>query len=440
MISTYDSFGLVDRRSRLAISLDAVRQIFEHGLPQAGGFLPFGNGKSYGDSCHNDHGTLVDMRGSDRLVSFDPQTGLLVAEAGILLSEIIAIAALNGYFLPATPGTRFVTLGGAIANDVHGKNHHRHGTFGCHVERFDLLRSDGSVVTCSRAMNSALFAATIGGLGLTGIILSASIRLMKVSSLDVVETIRPFASLEEYFDLAAQADHDNEYAVAWIDQLQAGRRTGRGVLITGNHSDNGNFEVGTKESNLNVPFDLPVSVLNYPSLTLFNAAYYHLKGRKQKPHLCDYQSFFYPLDRVSNWNRLYGHAGLYQHQSVIPEELAPQVIPQMLAATREAGQNSFLTVLKRFGAITSPGFLSFPQPGYTLTVDFPNRGTRTLALLQRLDQMTIEAGGRVNPYKDQRMSAAVFKAGFPAWRKLEQERDPAFISNFWTRTALAQEK
>ncbi|CAN7380132.1 FAD-binding oxidoreductase [Phyllobacterium sp. LjRoot231] len=433
MTAGYDSFGRIDRHLRAAISLDAVRQLFDDGHPQPGGFLPFGNGKSYGDSCHNDRGTLVDMRGSDKLISFDPQTGLLTAEAGLMLSDIIAIAAPHGYFLPVTPGTRFVTLGGAIANDVHGKNHHRRGTFGCHVERFDLLRSDGIVVTCSPGMNSRLFAATIGGLGLTGIILSATIRLMKVNSLDVIERIRAFASLDEYFDLAPQADNDNEYAVAWVDQLSSGNRAGRGVLITGNHAGNGNFEARTKESKVGVPFDLPISALNYPSLKLFNAAYYHLKGRKQEPHLCGYQSFFYPLDQVSNWNRLYGKAGLYQHQSAIPEECARVVIPQMLAATREARQNSFLTVLKRFGNAASPGMMSFPQAGYTLTVDFPNHGARTLAVLERLDQMTTDAGGRVNPYKDQRMSASVFKSGFPRWKELEQERDPAFNSNFWAR-------
>ncbi len=433
MTAGYDSFGLIDRHPRAAISLDIARQIFESGNPERDGFLPFGNGKSYGDSCHNDRGTLVDMRGSDKLISFDPQTGLLTAEAGLMLSDIIAIAAPHGYFLPVTPGTRLVTLGGAIANDVHGKNHHHRGTFGCHVQRFDLLRSDGTVVTCSAAMNSKLFAATIGGLGLTGIILSASIRLMRVNSLDVIERISAFASLDEYFDLAPQADNDNEYAVAWVDQLSSGNKIGRGVLITGNHADNGNFEVRTEESRLGVPFDLPISALNYPSLKLFNAAYYHLKGRKHEPHLCGYQSFFYPLDQVLNWNRLYGKAGLYQHQSAVPEESAHVVIPQMLAATREARQNSFLTVLKRFGNGASPGIMSFPQVGYTLTVDFPNRGTRTLALLERLDQMTTDAGGRVNPYKDQRMSASVFKSGFPRWKELEQERDPAFNSNFWAR-------
>ncbi|RCW86187.1 FAD-binding oxidoreductase [Phyllobacterium bourgognense] len=437
MMAGYDSFGLIDRHPRTAISLDAARQIFESGNPERDGFLPFGNGKSYGDSCHNDRGTLIDMRGNDALISFDPQTGLLAAEAGLMLSDIIALAAPHGYFLPVTPGTRFVTLGGAIANDVHGKNHHRRGTFGCHVERFDLLKSDGTVVTCSASMNSKLFAATIGGLGLTGIILSASIRLLKVNSLDVVERVRPFASLAEYFEMAPQADNDNEYAVAWVDQLSSGRRAGRGVLLTGNHADNGSFEASTEESRLGVPFELPISALNYPSLKLFNAAYFHFKGRKREPHLSTYQTFFYPLDSVSNWNRLYGRTGLYQHQSVIPEDAASAVVPQMLAATREAGQSSFLTVLKRFGNVASPGIMSFPRAGYTLTVDFPNRGARTLALLERLDSMTIDADGRVNPYKDQRMSSAVFKAGFPGWQELEKERDPAFNSNFWVRTALA---
>jgi FAD/FMN-containing dehydrogenase len=437
MTVDHDSFGLIDRRSRPAISLDAARKIFDGGLAKPGSLLPFGNGKSYGDSCHNDSGTLVDMRGSNQLVSFDPATGVLTAQAGALLSEIISTAAPHGYFLPVTPGTRFVTLGGAIANDVHGKNHHRRGTFGCHVESFELLKSDGSLIVCSAAMNSKLFAATIGGLGLTGIIVSASIRLMKVGSLDIMERIKPFHNIDAYFDLAPQADEDNEYAVAWVDQLSSGNSAGRGVLITGNHADNGNFQIATRQSGRGVPFDLPISVLNYPSLKLFNAAYYHLKGRKQEPHLSGYQAFFYPLDQISNWNRLYGRAGLFQHQSAIPEDSARIIIPQMLAVTREAGQSSFLTVLKRFGNLASPGILSFPQAGYTLTVDFPNRGTATLSLLERLDRMTIDAGGRVNPYKDQRMNAAIFKSGFPQWKELERERDPALNSNFWRRTALS---
>jgi FAD/FMN-containing dehydrogenase len=376
------------------------------------------------------------MRAHNRIVSFDPHTGILEAESGALLSEIIQTVAKYGYFLPVTPGTRFVTLGGAIANDVHGKNHHLRGTFGSHVESLELLRSDGVHYICSSAENAELFAATIGGMGLTGLILNARIRLMPVGSLDVEERITPFKSLSEYFAIAEEADRDNEYAVAWVDQLATDRSEGRGVLMTGHHAINGNRSVNSGEARLGVPFDLPFSMLNKLSLTAFNELYFHAKRRKQEPHLTGFAGFFYPLDGLRNWNRFYGPAGLYQHQSVIPFEAAEKTIPAMLAASRDAGQSSFLTVLKRFGDLHSPGLLSFPKPGYTLTMDFPNRGRKTLDLLDQLDKMTVEAGGRVNPYKDQRMSAETFKAGFPEWQQLEDMRDARFCSDFWRRTAL----
>lgn len=402
--------------------------------------LAFGNGRSYGDSCHNDAGSLVQMRPRKAICLFDPETGVIDAEAGTSLEEIVTHAAPFGYFLPVTPGTRFVTLGGAIANDVHGKNHHLRGTFGCHVESFELLRSDGVRYHCTPEENRELFAATIGGLGLTGLILSARLKLMRVGSLDIQERITRFANLDGYFDLAEAADAENEYAVAWVDQLASGSAAGRGVLITGNHADNGNFRSGTKRARLGVPFDLPFSALNRLSLTLFNSAYFRAKSRHRGTHLTDYGAFFYPLDGVKDWNKLYGPAGLYQHQSVIPFEAARSVIPDMLTASRTAGHASFLTVLKRFGAVRSPGLLSFPRPGYTLTMDFPNRGPRTLALLETLDRMTVEAGGRMNPYKDQRMSAAAFRAGFSEWPQLEGLRDQNFCSDFWRRTALSDER
>lgn len=429
----FDSFGRIDRHRRDAIAFDDVWS----NLEGKKSLLAFGNGRSYGDSCHNDEGLLVPMRTRNRIVSFDAHTGLLEAQSGVLLSEVIAAVAKHGYFLPVTPGTRFVTLGGAIANDVHGKNHHARGTFGCHVESFELLRSDGVHYQCSSAENPELFAATIGGMGLTGLILSARIRLMPVGSLDVEERITPFDSLADYFSMAEASDRDNEYAVAWVDQLASGRSEGRGVLLTGNHAINGNRTIITSEAKLSVPFDLPFSMLNGPSLTAFNTLYYHAKRRKQEPHLVGVGSFFYPLDGVRNWNRLYGPAGLYQHQSVIPFDAAERVIPAMLAASRAAGQASFLTVLKRFGDVHSRGLMSFPKPGYTLTMDFPNRGQKTLELLTFLDRITIEAGGRVNPYKDQRMSALTFKTAFPEWPQLEDMRDAQFCSDFWRRTALS---
>ena len=431
MAANLDSFGRIDRRPRGALPLDRAIA----GLNASGpSLLAFGNGKSYGDTCHNEDGVLVPMRSRRAILHLDISSGVLKAEAGATLEEIIAHAAPHGFFLPVTPGTRFVTLGGAIANDVHGKNHHVRGTFGCHVTAFELLRSDGKRYLCSPTANSDLFAATIGGMGLTGIILNASIKLMPVGSLDVEEEITPFADLDEYFGLAQAADASNEYAVAWVDQLAP---TNRGVLLTGNHAQNGNFHVTSSATRLSVPFEMPFSMLNGLSLKAFNFAYFHAKARKSGKTLSTYGSFFYPLDAVGNWNRLYGPKGLYQHQSIIPFESARTVIPQMLEASRQAGQASFLTVLKRFGAVPSPGLFSFPRPGYTLTMDFSNHGASTLKLLERLDALTVEAGGRVNPYKDQRMSAATFAAGFPEWTELERYRDKRFSSDFWRRTALS---
>ncbi|MEJ5022489.1 FAD-binding oxidoreductase [Ochrobactrum vermis] len=428
----FDSFGRIDRRKRQFLPLDGLEADFAQSLPRDASLLPFGNGRSYGDSCHNDAGFLVPMRERKRIVHFDPDTGLLTAESGVLLNEVIAYVAPHGYFLPVTPGTQFVTLGGAIANDVHGKNHHRQGTFGCHVEGLDLLRSDGVHYKCSDKENIDLFRATIGGLGLTGVILRTTIRLMRVDGLDVEEKVLPFANLDEYFGMAEVKDRENEYAVAWVDQLS----DGRGLLIVGNHVAAAGDSHNSAAARFDVPFELPFSVLNKASLSLFNAAYFQRKRRLTAAHRAPYQNFFYPLDGIGSWNRLYGPAGLYQHQSVIPFDAARAVIPAMLEASRNAGQVSFLTVLKRFGTMASPGLMSFPMPGYTLTMDFPNRGHKTLKLLGRLDQMTMEAGGRVNPYKDQRMSAEIFAASYPHWRDFEPFRDKTFNSNFWRRTAL----
>ena len=437
MTGSYESFGRASPATPRAMPVAEAVALLKSGGVGPGSLLAYGNGRSYGDTCQNPAGFLVDMRGMNRILSFDARSGVLEAEAGVLLSDIIAHAAPHGFFPAVVPGTQFVTLGGAIANDVHGKNHHRRGTFGCHVVSFTLLRSDGRSYKCSASENPRLFAATIGGMGLTGLILSARVSLMPVPSLDVIEQVTRFRDLAEYFDLAEAADGANEYAVAWIDQLAGGSATGRGLLLTGNHAEHGVRAVGATGGRLAVPFQPPVDLLNRPFLKVFNAAYRWGKGRAVGPRRTPYQGFFFPLDGVRNWNRLYGPKGLFQHQSVIPEDTARQAIPSLLAAARDAGQGSFLTVLKRFGAQHSPGLLSFPRPGYTLTLDFPNRGASTLALLERLDAITVAAGGAVNPYKDARVGAATFEASFPDWRRLEVLRDPAFVSGFWTRTALA---
>ncbi len=432
----YRSFGrTVPGGARALLAAEGIA-LLKRGAVSRDSLLPFGNGRTYGDSCQNRDGALIDMRPLNRVLSFNAETGLMVAEAGVLLSDVIAHAAPHGFFPPVVPGTQFVTLGGAIANDVHGKNHHRRGSFGCHVESFDLLRSDGQVLHCSPAENTRLYWATIGGMGLTGVSLSASLRLMRVPSLDIAETIRPFESIDEYLDEAEAADIGNEYAVAWIDQLARGRRNGRGLLLTGNHAEHGAHYAAPPSRKLRVPFQPPLTVLNRPFLKAFNFMYRSSRSRASGSVATSYQKFFFPLDAVGDWNRLYGPRGLYQHQSVIPFEAARETLPKLLEKGRQAGHGSFLTVLKRFGAIRSPALLSFPRPGYTLTLDFPNKGEATLRLLRELDAITVDAGGAVNPYKDARMSAAVFSASFPEWQRLEMMRDPAFQSDFWLRTAM----
>ena len=398
--------------------------------------LPYGNGRSYGDTClPPENGATIKFR-PQPLIQFQADTGILIADAHASLSDIILNCAPLGWFVPITPGTKYVTLGGAIANDVHGKNHHVRGSFGAHVLWFDLARSDGQVLRCSPTTNANFFAATIGGMGLTGLISRAAVQMMKVASVNIAETTKPFASLPDYFDLSEAADRDNEYAVAWIDQLAGGKSAGRGLLFAGNHANEGEFNPHREKPRVSVPFVPPFNMLNGLSVRAFNIAYRAAKSRKLGPSVTHYDPFFYPLDMVGNWNRFYGPRGLHQHQSVIPFGAAQAAIPAMLQKTRDAGQVSFLTVLKRFGEMKSPGILSFARPGYTLTLDFPHKGASTLALLNELDAMTIDAGGAVNPYKDSRMPARIFEQSFPNWKGLEALRDPQFLSGFWARTAL----
>lgn len=435
MTKPLQSFGRASAATSHVITPDEAVERLERGVAHGPNLLAYGNGRSYGDSCQNIDGVLVDMRTRNRIISIDRETGVAEVEAGVLLSDIIAATLDAGLFPQVVPGTQFVTIGGAIANDVHGKNHHRRGTFGSSVEWLTLLRSDGRTIRCSVSENSQWFAATIGGMGLTGLILSAGIRLMRVGSADVIETAMPFENLDGYFELAEAADADNEYAVAWLDQLASGSALGRGVLLAGNHAPQQDHAAKARPSWLSVPFQPPVTLLSRPAIAAFNAAYRWSKTRSTEPKRAGWQSFFFPLDAVKDWNRLYGPKGLFQHQSLVPVAGARETIAALLTATQRAGQASFLTVLKRFGDIRSPALLSFPRPGYTLTLDFPNRGKPTLDLLRELDAITVAAGGAVNPYKDARMSAATFAASFPNWRELEAMRDPAFISDFWKRTA-----
>lgn len=405
-------------------------------LPDSGGrpMLPFGNGRSYGDSCHNDAGLLLDCRGLNKLIGFDEERGVIACEAGMLLGDILKIIVPAGWFLPVTPGTKYVTLGGAIANDVHGKNHHVRGTFGRYVECFELLRSDGSRQTCSPAKHGDLFAATIGGMGLTGLITWAEIKLIPVESDRVDQEIVRFYTLEDFSDLSTASEYSHEYCVAWIDSLSRGDHFGRGLFIRGNHAPAARQtrEAG-KGPGLSIPFTPPVPLVNRATLRMFNTLNWRKQFHDRKKTNVHYDPFFYPLDGIGGWNRLYGPRGLYQHQSLLPMESGIEAVTEMLERTQAAKAGSFLTVLKAFGSVASPGLFSFPRPGLTLTLDFPNQGPSTLALLDELDGVVKQAGGRVCPYKDARMSAETFQVCYPEWRELEPFIDPAFSSNFWHR-------
>lgn len=401
--------------------------------PQDGAVLAYGNGRSYGDSCLNDGGRLILTRSLDRILAFDRESGVVTCEAGVLLDDLLNVVVPAGWFPPVTPGTCFVTIGGALANDVHGKNHHRAGTFGRHVRAFELVRSDGQRLTCAPDLNTDLFAATIGGMGLTGLVTQVTLQLMPVASAQMRQEAIRFGGLDDFFAIAAASDATHDYTVAWIDSLASGRDFGRGVFFRANHAPASEDPEPRPTRRLTFPIQPPIPLINGLTLRAFNWLYRAAQPRSPEPRRIPYRPFFYPLDRVAHWNRAYGPGGLRQFQCAIPMAHARQVVEEMLRRTLAAGEASFLTVLKLFGDVPSPGMMSFPIAGATLTLDFPNRGARTERLLAELDAVTLAAGGRVNPYKDARMSPATFAASFPHWRDFSAHVDPGFSSSFWRR-------
>ncbi len=404
-------------------------------LPQRGGpLLPYGLGRSYGDSCLNEGGTLLLTRGLNRFQAFDAQTGLLRVEAGVTLEEILKFAVPRGWFLPTTPGTKFVTVGGALANDVHGKNHHRAGTIGCHVPRFELLRSDGSRRVCSAREHGELYRATIGGLGLTGLITWAELRLVRASGWIDNENIR-FGRLDDFFALNADSESRYEHTVAWIDCMAQGAALGRGIYMRGNTLPPGPEREARvhAEAKLRFPVEAPGWLLSGPTVRAFNVLYYWKQLRRASRKVVHYEPFFYPLDAVHDWNRVYGRRGFFQYQFVVPAAQGVEATREALRQIAKSGQASFLAVLKTFGRPASPGLLSFPRPGITLALDFPNNGAVTQALFERLDGIVREAGGVLYPAKDARMRPEDFQSFYPQWRELEALRDPAFSSSLWRR-------
>ncbi len=386
-------------------------------------------GRSYGDVCLNSGGHVWHTMGMDRFIDLNEETGRLTCEAGILLGDIQKLAVPRGWMLPVTPGTQYVTVGGAIANDVHGKNHHVLGTFAHHVKSIDLLRTDGEVIRCGPGCKEEWFVATVGGIGLTGVILTAEIQLRRVAGSWLETETIPFVGLQEFLQLADSSEAAWEYTVSWIDCLSY---EVRGLFSRGNHTDSsGRAEPVAKLKS--VPLVPPVSMVNKISLRMFNAVYYQLGKLRAGKAIKHYKPFFYPLDSILGWNKMYGPKGFFQYQCVIPRKEAGSAIQALLGVISSECKGSFLSVLKTFGCSEPVGKLSFAHPGVTLAMDFPNEGEKTVKLFERLDSIVSEAGGRLYLAKDARMSREFFEKSYPEFENFLAYRDPGISSEMSRR-------
>ena len=387
--------------------------------------IAIGNGRSYGDQCLNPNGTLWDARFLDRFVSFDAATGRLVCEPGVLLRDIHHLVVKQGWQLPVTPGTQLITVGGAIANDVHGKNHHVEGTFGEHVLAITLVRTDGQVLALSRTWEPGLFTATIGGMGLTGVITLVELQLKPLTTAYLETEQVPFTDLETFFSMADASEADWEHTVAWIDCST--RYRGRGIFQRARAAADGDLAMPASQQR-RVPLVPPLSCINRMTLGPLCSGYYALQAKKQGTRRQHFADFLYPLDNILDWNRLYGPKGFYQYQCVVPREGGESTVQDMLQTLARHQAGSFLSVLKTFAEREAAGMLSFPAAGVTLAMDFPNRGKRTLALLDALDTIVGRVGGRLYAAKDARMSADFFRAGYLQVDAFLEYRDPGISS------------
>ncbi|MGR6034894.1 MAG: FAD-binding protein [Candidatus Nitrosoglobus sp.] len=438
-------WGRYPVRESVMIRPEQMRDVH---IPERGSLICRGQGRSYGDAAISSQGYVMLSERLNRFLAFDSSTGMLTAESGVTLAEILETFVPRGWFPAVTPGTQYVSLGGAIAADVHGKNHHHEGTFGAHITELELMLADGHRQRCSPEQNKALFWATLGGMGLTGIITEASFRLIPIETAAIVARHYPTPDLETTFKWLEDTAHDDQYTVAWIDCASRGRQLGRGIVMGGHHAHRNELSDDWKEPlclptrrSRNIPFDLPSFFLNRFTMAAFNERYYRHQGSKEGPFITDYSSFFYPLDALAHWNRLYGRRGFLQYQVAIPEPHAHKGISCLLDHLASSRQTAFLAVLKRLGP-ANPGPLSFPLAGYTLALDLPMTGEKVLRLLQRLDELAIDYGGRVYLAKDARLSPESLRAMYPGleeWQRIKQAVDPEghFQSDLSRRLQLA---
>ncbi len=378
--------------------------------------IPYGNGRSYGDSALSEY--IVHMRPHDYFIHFNEDSGLLHVQSGVLLSEILESFVPRGWFLKVTPGTKLITVGGAIASDVHGKNHHIEGCFSECVQEFEIMLADGQVVICSRDVTPVLFKATCGGMGLTGVILNAKITLKKINSQYIDQTTTKTQNLKETFE-AFEEYNASPYSVAWIDCQAKGDDIGRCLLMAGDFRNDGQLDY-THQNKLSIPFNFPSLALNNLSVRSFNWLYYKKVKERVSKQKVDIDTFFYPLDAIGHWNRIYGKKGFTQYQFILPKETSYEGLEMILKTISDSGKGSFLAVLKLYGK-ANDNYLSFPMEGYSLALDFKmEKGT--LELLNQLDEIVLQYQGRIYLTKDSRVSKTVFEQGYPQIDRFRQYR------------------
>lgn len=424
---TYSGWGRYPKQEASLVepsSRDEFATCLAMSDPRAQKTIARGAGRSYGDSALSE--ILLSTRYLDNFSSLETSESghsTLRCAAGLSLAQILETIVPKGLFLPVLPGAKAVTVGGAIASDIHGKNHHIDGSFCDHVDSLRLLLASGEVVDCSRSHHSELFHATCGGIGLTGIVLDASICLTPLSSLAITQSSLIASNLEECMELMEQ-HLKAKYSVAWIDCLAKGAAKGRSVLYLGEHLPASENNAQSKpqalkrSSEINIPFNAPSMLLNRYSMAAFNSSYYALKKSLPATAKIDYDKFFFPLERLRNWNRLYGAKGFLQYQLVLPLATAREGLHAILERVARAGKGSFLSVLKRFGKGNS-NLLSFPIEGYTLAMDFKVEDS-LFPLLDELDALVLAHGGRLYLTKDARMSAEFFRQTYPEWERFAE--------------------
>ena len=378
--------------------------------------IPYGNGRSYGDSALS--ANIINVKPKDYFIDFNEESGLLHVQGGVLLSEILEIFIPRGWFLKVTPGTKFITVGGAIASDIHGKNHHVEGCFSESVQEFEMMLADGKVVTCSKTITPELFKATCGGQGLTGVILNANIYLKKINSQYIDQTTIKTKNLKETFE-AFEAYQGEPYTAAWIDCLAKGDKIGKGLLMIGEFRDDGDLDYKVRDQK-SIPFNFPSFALNNWSVRVFNWLYYGKVKASVSKQIVSIDSFFYPLDSIGNWNRIYGKNGFTQYQFILPKETSYEGLDEILSTISASGKGSFLAVLKLYGK-ANDNWLSFPMEGYSLALDFKIE-EGLFDLLSALDEIVVKYKGRIYLAKDVRVSKAIFEQGYPQIETFRQYR------------------